>query len=103
MYRCSVATLLFLVVWVGNTNAGEVELKGTLKRVDQQAMSVTVLIGSQEVTFRVTPDTTIIDAATNKVFQAGLDSKALREGVPVVLTLDRIDKREVVTKIKVGR
>jgi hypothetical protein len=108
--RNAFATLAALALGLSAASADE--LKGTLKKVNTTANSLTVTIDGKDRTLPVSKDASFVNVSTEKGKKGKSTEKltpidgglgALKEGSPVtVLTEKADDKKETVTSVKVG-
>jgi hypothetical protein len=101
--RFVVAVSVFLALGAALIAA---EMKGRIVKVDAPNHKITVSIDDKQQEFTLTDDARILgpkgplkDGLKHKVFQS---EKALKKGIPAVLTTQKKNDSDVVTEIKLG-
>jgi tRNA pseudouridine-54 N-methylase len=101
MLRTLVAALAAaLVLGVGLARADEV--KATLKSVDADKNTVTVTVDGKDTTYTVSDATQFLNAK-GKNLKKGIKNKQLKEGANVVITTEKKDDKDVVTKVAIEK
>src|SRR5258707_14528545 len=98
MFRKFVCGVFAFVICAGVSLAED--LKGKIKSVDAEKNTITVTIGDKDQTFTLDKDAKILDTKGKEVaggIKASLFKKA---GLPVTVTTEKKDDKDVVTKVK---
>jgi hypothetical protein len=77
------------------------EVEAVIKRVDADKRLLVVTAKQEDRTLKV-PQTVKVLAAKGKELPDGLRAKELKEGTPVILTVERVDGKPVLQAIKLG-
>jgi hypothetical protein len=96
MLRQFMAVAAVLVLGVGLAPADEV--KGTLKSVDADKSTLTVTADGKDTVYTVADATQFLNAK-GKNLKKGIKDRHLKEGANVVVTTEKKDDKDLVTKI----
>jgi hypothetical protein len=100
MLRSLVCAAFALVVCAVAVLAGE--YKGKVKSVDTDKSTITVTVGDDDKTFKVTDDTKIVRGKNNKEVKDGLkNEKAWKNNPNVTIITEGEGKKEKVKEIKI--
>jgi hypothetical protein len=101
--RCLAAVCVLLVFGIAMMAA---EVKGRIVKVDAPNRKITLTVDDKEKEFTLTRDARILGpkgdlkgGLNHRVFQ---NEKALKKGIPAIITTEKKDNAEVVTEIKLG-
>jgi len=100
MLRTFAAALCALAVFSGSLLAEEI--KGKVKSVDADKSIMTVTVGDKDQEYKICDDTKIV-GPNGQALKDGLKAKLFsRAGVPVVITTEKKDGKDVVKEVKIG-
>jgi hypothetical protein len=98
MLRILSAAIAILFLTAGGLLADEV--KGKLKSVDADKMTITVTVDDKDQEFKLDTDTKILNGEGNPI-KKGLKNKAFgKSGMNVVLTVDKEAVKELKVSVK---
>ena len=100
MIRSIRAVLLAMVLVLGHDASAD-QIKGTLKTVGADKDTLTVTVGKKDQTFSVAADSKLV-GDDGKTLKDRLAAKALQPGVPLIVTFDKVDGKELVREVRIG-